>query len=238
MAEKIIKGYLINIHDYNVFDAIITILSTENEKVVCYAPGVRKIISKNGRLMQYGSFLEFEIFYSMDKMSKLKKINLLSELNFELGNSISIYIMNDLVKNNTHPEINLFDLYQRNIINITKFKNDLIVATLLLINFINLLDLEIDYNNCQCKENKNIKTIDINSLDALCDFCYDKPYRINPQVFNTLKAIDYYIKSDFDEKYLPEPVENKIYHSIIKILSLIIYTHFKVYTLTVKHQFQ
>ena len=238
MAEKIIKGYLINTHDYNVFDSIITILNDQNEKIVCYAPGVRKISSKNGRLMQFGSFLEFEIFHSIDKMSKLKKINLLSELDFEYSNFISIHIMNDLIKNNNNLKINLFDLYQRNIINILKFKDDLIVAILLLINYLHLLEIEIDFNNCQCKENMNIKTVDIESLNSMCDFCYDKEYRINTSVFNTWKIFDLYIKNDFDSNILPEVVENKVYFNIIKILSIIIYKHFKVYTLTVKHNFQ
>lgn len=237
MAEKIIKGYLVNTHDYNVFDSIITILNDQNEKIVCYAPGTRKINSKNGRLMQFGSFLEFEIFHSIDKMSKLKRINLLSELDFDHSNFISIYIMNDLIKNSTHLKLDLFNLYQRNIINILKFNDDLITATLLLIDFIHLLNIEIDFDNCQCSENNNIKTVDVESLNSLCDFCYDKSYKINKDVFDTWKKLDQYIKNDFDSNLLPETAKKYIYYNLIKILSIIIYKHFKVYTLTVKYEF-
>jgi DNA repair protein RecO (recombination protein O) len=81
MAEKIIRGYLIEKKDFKVFDEIITFISSSGRKYTCMSMGSRKIESKNSRNLFLGSLIEFEIFEarSVDKVSKLKKAHVVVE---------------------------------------------------------------------------------------------------------------------------------------------------------------
>ena len=74
MAEKIIRGYIAKIADYNVFDSIVTIVSDDDQILGCFAPGTKKILSKNARHLIVGNYNENTLFLARpNKLSKLKK---------------------------------------------------------------------------------------------------------------------------------------------------------------------
>jgi DNA repair protein RecO (recombination protein O) len=82
MSESLLKGYLISKINYGIFDEIITILTTEGTKCVCLSKGSRKIMSKNGRNLFLGSFVEAVIFRARheNKVSRLKKIMIIDSV--------------------------------------------------------------------------------------------------------------------------------------------------------------
>jgi DNA repair protein RecO (recombination protein O) len=69
-----LQGFVINSLDYEDYAQIITVFSLQFGKITLYAPGVRKITSKNRYAVQLFCKSDFEIFKSrqVDAMSKLK----------------------------------------------------------------------------------------------------------------------------------------------------------------------
>jgi DNA repair protein RecO (recombination protein O) len=69
-----LQGFVINSLDYEDYAQIITVFSLQFGKITLYAPGVRKITSKNRYAVQLFCKSDFEIFKSrqVDTMSKLK----------------------------------------------------------------------------------------------------------------------------------------------------------------------
>jgi DNA repair protein RecO (recombination protein O) len=81
MSESVELGYLISNSEYKSFDEIITVLTNKGKRVAMIAMGVKKITSKNGRNLRFGSLTEFTYFQSRseDKVSKLKSAHLVEE---------------------------------------------------------------------------------------------------------------------------------------------------------------
>ncbi|UVD81589.1 DNA repair protein RecO [Mycoplasma iguanae] len=95
--EKIVRGIVINQQNYRDFDLIVKILTPQRIYSV-FAPGVRKMESKNRYGLILGTYGEFEIFASpfKNKMSKLKKANAL--VNFDIQNQNNLKIAGELFK--------------------------------------------------------------------------------------------------------------------------------------------
>jgi recombinational DNA repair protein (RecF pathway) len=79
---SISKAILIKEFDFKDNDKILHFLKSDNNKITIFAPGVRKINSKNSRNIFIGHNSEIEYFFSPDKMSRLKKVTLEQDVNF------------------------------------------------------------------------------------------------------------------------------------------------------------
>lgn len=75
---KTIEGFVLKKLDYEDYDEIITVFSKEYGLISFYAPGVRRMTSKNKTALQLFNSGYFEIFKSpTTRLSKLKKAHLL-----------------------------------------------------------------------------------------------------------------------------------------------------------------
>lgn len=75
---KTIEGFVLKKLDYEDYDEIITVFCKEYGLISFYAPGVRRITSKNKTALQLFTAANFEIFKSpTNRLSKLKKANLI-----------------------------------------------------------------------------------------------------------------------------------------------------------------
>ncbi len=115
MGLTIKKGYLIKQQDYELFDEILTFICGDGKRYHIYAPGVRKITSKNSRSLFYGNYLEFEFFASRfdQKLSKLKKVTTLSNVSFAVSHHPSLDLISETLA--LVPDFNEedFEFYQK-----------------------------------------------------------------------------------------------------------------------------
>ena len=91
MAEIITRGYLVARQDYDIFDEILTFINEYGNRFIMFAPGTKRITSKNARALFFGNFLEIQFFYARNdtKLSKLKKVISLDQINYK---TIAIFI--------------------------------------------------------------------------------------------------------------------------------------------------
>ena len=124
----ITKGYLLSREDYDLFDEIITFINTYGLVFKCFSVGSRKISSKNARNLNYGDYLEFEFFYSPNKLSRLKLIN---ELYLQIKINNKKY----------------FEIYQNVIDMLLNNMNDYYIMIYICLNIIKMLNLPINIDN-------------------------------------------------------------------------------------------
>ena len=75
MAEIITRGYLVARQDYDIFDEILTFINEYGNRFIMFAPGTKRITSKNARALFFGNFLEIQFFLCKKwyKTFKIKK---------------------------------------------------------------------------------------------------------------------------------------------------------------------
>ncbi len=148
MGEVITKGYLIHRADYDVFDEIITIINEHNLKFTCFAQGTKKINSKNARHLDYGNYLELDFFYSPNNLSKFKKATIINEMNLENKKKLSLMLLNEyFYKNEFHKD---YQFYQNCIVYMNMNVNDYLLIVYILVYFIKINGLTIDFKKCAC----------------------------------------------------------------------------------------
>lgn len=174
MSLVITKGYLIKREDYDTFDEIITIINEFGNKFTCFSSGSRKINSKNSRNLNYGDYIEFEFFYSENKLSKLKKSTAINRINNIVDGKWSLELLNDIFFKLDLEGVNFFLFYQKVLFYIIKNINDYLLYFYILIFFLKHFKIAIDFSKCFiCLINKNINSIDIEECAIVCKTCFD-----------------------------------------------------------------
>lgn len=133
MGLTVKKGYLIHEQDYDLFDEILTLIGNDGQRYVLFAPGVRKITSKNSRSLFYGNYLEFEFFQSRfaSKVSKLKKVTTLSNVGFDINHHPSLDLISEILTKIKDFHEELYEFYQR-VLNLILLKVDSVVIDILI----------------------------------------------------------------------------------------------------------
>lgn len=139
----ITKGYLLKREDYDLFDEIVTFINQYGLVFKCFSSGSRKINSKNGRHLNYGNWLEFEFFYSQNKLSRLKKVSTISYIDEKYKNKWSLEFINEIYCQIKIDNKKFFDFYQDVINMIINNFNDYYIIVLICIKIIKLLNLPI-----------------------------------------------------------------------------------------------
>lgn len=174
MSLTITKGYLIDRKNINTFDEIITFINEHGLKFVCFSAGSKKIKSKNARNLVFGSWTEFEFFYSQTKMSRLKKATILSDFNLEFTNKMSFFVLNELYSLLEIDEKWYFDFYQNILAYNSNKINDYLLILFIIINIYKKSGIVIDFKRCvKCNSFHNIKTVDIDHNGVICSACFD-----------------------------------------------------------------
>ncbi len=143
----ITKGYLLSREDYDLFDEIITFINTYGLVFKCFSVGSRKISSKNARNLNYGDYLEFEFFYSPNKLSRLKKVTTISHINEEYKNRWSLSLINELYLQIKINNKKYFEIYQNVIDMLLNNMNDYYIMIYICLNIIKMLNLPINIDN-------------------------------------------------------------------------------------------
>lgn len=181
------KGYLIAKYDYDLFDEVIILLNEYGLKFTCFSKGSRKIKSKNGRSLFYGNFLEFSFFYSQSKMSRLKKVVTLSNLDEENKNKLSLWLINELYSHLKIEHQKYFQFYQEVIyLNLNNY-NDYLIMLLICIKLIKWFKIikfpDVNYQ-------KNNKCLNLNDFTLIeTQKSNDKVYKLNLEHTNALLSI-------------------------------------------------
>lgn len=166
------KGYLLSREDYQDFDEIITFINEYGIKFKCYCLGTRKITSKNARNLDFGNFIEFEFYYSQNKMSKLKKATVITYLDQDKKFSYCLNIINEYYKQIDIENKKYFNLYQKIIFYIISDLNEFLIMVYLLMRFININGIKINFNNCAiCNKSNNITNLEMQASGVICRFC-------------------------------------------------------------------
>ncbi len=171
MAEQIEKCFLIDEHDYETFDSIIKVLTNKNEVVSILALGTKKILSKNGRNLKYGSLLEVEYFKarSQDSLSKLKKIKTEEDNQIDYKTSLPLIVLNWYISSKNQKQFN-FNFY-KTIIDKLKQYDEQTMLIYVLYSMIKDHGHMIHLESCRLCNSKRIKTISISKQGYLCESC-------------------------------------------------------------------
>ncbi len=171
MAETILRGYLINVKDYQMFDNILTFFSNDNKVYNLLSLGSRKILSKNGRNMKFGAEIEFEFFKARNdfSLSRLKKMNLIEDSNWSMeSNDVIVYLNNFLVRNNNNFT---FKEYQKIIELFNKKVDEKFIWLFTLFKMIKSTGVKFHLLSCVICGYKRIKTTSIGFYGFLCNDC-------------------------------------------------------------------
>ncbi|MGL5246228.1 MAG: DNA repair protein RecO [Mycoplasmoidaceae bacterium] len=171
MSETILKGYIIEIKDYQLFDNIITFFGSDDRVYNLLSLGSRKILSKNGRNMKVGALIEFEFFQARlaDSLSRLKKLNIINDVSWEIVKLDIIEFLNKfLVKSNNGFK---FVTYQKIMKMVSENRDINFISLFCLFEIIKSIGLRFELNGCAiCNYNK-IKTTSIRFQGFLCEQC-------------------------------------------------------------------
>ncbi|MGL4616741.1 MAG: DNA repair protein RecO [Mycoplasmoidaceae bacterium] len=171
MSETILKGYIIAISDYQLFDNIITFFGNDNRVYNLLSLGSRKILSKNGRNMKFGALIEFEFFQArlIGSLSKLKKLSIINDISWEIVKLDIIHFLNNfLIKENNNFK---FVTYQKIIKMISEDRNINFISLFSLFEIIKSIGLRFALNGCAICNNNKIKTTSIRFQGFLCEKC-------------------------------------------------------------------
>lgn len=170
----ITNGYLVHKEDYQEFDEIIIFINEHGLKFKCVSIGSRKILSKNNFHLNYGNYLEFEIFYSETKLSKLKKVHTLSYMPEDIKLNLSLFLINEIYSQIEIDNKKWFNIYQKIIFYILRDYNEYLIMLWLCVQVYQLSGLKIDFTSCyKCGGNLHIKSLDFHHYRAVCSHCFD-----------------------------------------------------------------
>lgn len=174
MALIIIKGYLINRMDYETFDEILTFINEYGNRFVCFAAGTRRITSKNARALEFGNYLEMEIFYAStkNKMSRLKKVTVISSVDFHTAGSLPLLVINDLLTTTPKTSVNLYHLYQDVLANVLMDKNWYLISCYAFVKFIVVSKFRFNFTHCViCKQPYDLAGFSFSKHGVICINC-------------------------------------------------------------------
>ncbi|WP_391591556.1 DNA repair protein RecO, N-terminal domain-containing protein [[Mycoplasma] cavipharyngis] len=219
MSEKIVNGYLLSEREYQDIDKIIKLIS--HEKIFsCLALGVRKINSKNSRNLFFGHLIEIHFFEARmeNKLSKLKKVYLLENLDQDLINNKSVIFLNNLFEkiNHQNPNINLFEIYQKfiEIIKLKKYDDDLIINYILVKSQI-IFGFQLNYRHCNlCQTKQKITSISLDNYGLLCNLCSKKTN--TPKWSNDALLLFLFLNQNDLEKANNHQIANSLVCSFMK----------------------
>ena len=174
MALVITKGYLIDRHDYDVFDEILTFINEYGNKFVCFAAGTRRITSKNARSLIYGNYIEMEIFHSNkpDKLSRLKKVTTISSIDFKYSNNLGLITISDLLSLVPKINIKLYYLYQEILADVLMDKDEYITSCYAFLKFIKVSNFKFQTKMCaNCFSKLDLVSMSFNRHGFICLNC-------------------------------------------------------------------
>lgn len=233
MAITNLEGYVINKVNYQDYDEIITVLSSDNKLYACLSKGSRKPISKNGRNLFIGNYCKFEIFLSRNKyrVSRLKKATVIDNADWRLEMYRPFNLLNECVTKT--EENNLLFSFYRNLleaIKSAKYGEEQMIL-IILHKYCVLNGIGLHVKSCVECNNNHLKTINFKKRGMVCNIHFnpktDHLYKLEEskliyELFtnNYEKMSSYATHFSFIIKCLKQYIEDNIG---VKLYSLSIY---------------
>ncbi|AJQ45466.1 DNA recombination protein RecO [Ureaplasma diversum] len=236
MAEIVTKGYLVARSDYDVFDEILTFINEHGNRFVMFAYGTRRISSKNARSLFFGNYLEFEFFHARaeNKMSKLKKVVSLDQIDYKYENTYSLIILSQLVSSVVEFNYDYYLFYQMILGYVLLEIDDYYTACFLIIKFMLMNGIVFNLNSCGvCNSRMQLQTLDLNQQHLVCHDCFE----LNPDLIQyNIKCLKLWHKlaklSNITNK---DEVDSNTAKALLKILGHVLYDKLGIYLLCLKH---
>ncbi|MHA0297911.1 DNA repair protein RecO [Mesomycoplasma ovipneumoniae] len=208
MAEKIIKGIVVERFDFRDFDLIVKLV-TNFGILKMVALGVRQPTSKNIYILNPGCLGEFEIFLAKNpnKLSKLKKGECLVRLDLTNENIYKFWkiIYQFSYENNYDPKI--FNIFESGFSKINDKNVDAIIVYVI-INWIKINGWISNLTSCKvCKTNKRLVNFDFyGGMECVYHRTLKPFFRFNVKELEILYwanfSLDEYLeKINFDHVY-------------------------------------
>lgn len=237
MAEIITRGYLVARQDYDIFDEILTFINEYGNRFIMFAPGTKRITSKNARALFFGNFLEIQFFYARNdtKLSKLKKVISLDQINYKYENTYSMLILSELMTKVVSFNVEFYQFYQLILEYIILEYNDYYISCFLLVKFLIMNGVNFNFQACvHCNSSKNIKTFSLADHGLICVNCESK---IINKIDYEPKALQLWQKLYFATQIKKgEDKDNEIiYKGLLKILNSVIYDQLGIYLTIIKN---
>ncbi|MCV3754180.1 DNA repair protein RecO [Ureaplasma zalophigenitalium] len=169
------RGYLVKKTDFNYFDEILTFLNEYGNLFTMYAPGVKRITSKNSRSLFFGNYLEFEFFHSTtpNKLGKLKKVVALHRIDYTYENHFALLVLNYLISSLRETNQQTFNFYQEILAWIIQDVDPYVLSLYTMIQFAKREGILFSFRNCvHCQNDKRILTFDQSHLGLICANCF------------------------------------------------------------------
>lgn len=225
MAETVFQALVIDIHDFQVYDQIITVLLPSNLKYTLIALGTKKILSKNARHLSLLNEVEIEAFLSNDihKISKLKKVISLSNFSWELFKKKFIRLFLRYVNEASELNRNFYTLFFQLIFLNDENIEDEIILCILKKNIFLDLGLNFNFTSCGICNSKHVSIISIENSSLICKNCNDYKEKIYPIWF--LKNFYYFFYDPNKISFDDEKQKKIFFDTLSKILSELIEKH-------------
>ncbi|ACI60121.1 DNA repair protein RecO [Ureaplasma urealyticum] len=237
MAEIITKGYLVARRDYDVFDEILTFINEHGNRFVMFAPGTKRITSKNARALFFGNYLEIQFFHATNetKLSKLKKVIPLDQIDYKYENTYSMLILSELMSKVIDFNVEFYQFYQLILQYIILEYNDYYISCFLLVKFLIMNGINFNFRSCAyCNSSKNIKTFSLVDRGLVCVNCESK---IINKIDYDPKALQLWQKLYFASQVQKEQIEDNelTFKGLLKILNSIMYDQLGIYLTIIKN---
>ncbi|WP_169734480.1 DNA repair protein RecO [Mesoplasma photuris] len=200
MPEKKMEGIVINSHNYEENDKIVTIFSDKYGKLSVIAKGVNKPVSKNKYSIQTFNISEFEIFKSSfkDKISKLKT-GVLIKNNIGISDNYDKYLFANLITSvindgfeNGHKNYEIYKLLKFCLNNINEDIDPFTMVVIFLFKTTKHLGAEIQFKKCiRCNLKKAIyRRFDFKEFGLVCFNCIKDEEKHNESFIDFLQYLD------------------------------------------------
>jgi len=175
MSETILRGYIIYKMDFQIFDEIITFLAQDGFKYTCISFGSKKIDSKNGRNMFYGSLNEFIFFKSRTegKVNRLKKSICIQDNGYELTCDDNLILLNQLMLKTAYSSKSFYSFYE-SMLRLIIVKSDLELSIKIIEKYLSLIGIEIDISKIENELSVSIEKDNmVQYYNCLKKYCFD-----------------------------------------------------------------
>ena len=143
------------------------------------------------------TYAKFIVYYKEDKLSLLKSVDTINNLNNIKNNIVLLSYLNyktELTLQVSKQTLsNLYDMYITTILKIEEGIDALVLTNILEIKYLDFLGVAFDFNSCvECGSNNNIITIDVDKGGYICTNCYQNEPIVDAKTIQFIRKY-YYI---------------------------------------------
>lgn len=185
------QGFVIQVSEYIVSDAIISILTKDGIKSF-FGRGYLKQDDEHNKLLNKGLFINFnakeEYGYYVLETYEIDKDKSLKQLNKETYTTF-IDIIKVILLSSYEVDQTTFNLFEYTVKNINTYTNELL-KDIWKVYFLKKHNVILNLDCCiKCQSKENLKTLSIKDGGLLCSSCYQEERLISLQTIKIIKSL-------------------------------------------------